>query len=260
MVKTNRSLLIYILLSLVTFGIYSIIFWYKLTGDINKVCKGYGTDSINYLLVFLLGMVTFGIYPIIWLYQQANRIQLAGTKYGLTIQENGTTILLWNLLGILLFGIGPFIGLYLIIKNMNLLGARYNASYESEVPVSQEIRENATISMIQEPAPLPFLGSITGMQGMFQGFTFPMEKGEEIVIGRDPAQSHIVLEANTQDIGRRHCSIRFNQSQNCYEVTNYSKSRTLLAGKGALESGVCTKAERKGLLILGEGGNIFQLD
>jgi len=122
----QRSFGIYLLLSIITCGIYSIIFWYQYTEDINEICRGDGHESPNYIIVMLLSIITCGIYGYIWYYSQANRLQAAANKYGIFIQGNGTTVLLWMILGSLLFGIGPFIAFYILINNMNQVAIAYN--------------------------------------------------------------------------------------------------------------------------------------
>lgn len=124
--KTNRSLLMYILLNFITCGIYSYIFIYGLANDVNEVCGGDGQKTGGLLAFILLNLVTCGIYSLIWWYKLCNRIAVNGPRYGVTIQENGTTFLLWSLLGSLLCGIGPFIALHQVLRNMNTLCAAYN--------------------------------------------------------------------------------------------------------------------------------------
>lgn len=123
----KRTLLSYILFSIITCGIYSIYFWYCFTEDINRVCEGDGQDSPNYIIVILLSIVTCGIYMWYWYYKQGNRLQVAAPRYGLNFNENGTTILLWMLFGALICGIGPFIAYYILIKNMNAISDNYNS-------------------------------------------------------------------------------------------------------------------------------------
>lgn len=125
----QRSFLTYVLLSICTCGIYSIIFWYMYTEDINEICNGDGHQSPNYLLVILLSIVTCGIYSYIWYYSQGNRLQSAANKCGIEMQENGTTVLLWMLLGALLCGIGFWVASYILIKNMNILADEYNRKH-----------------------------------------------------------------------------------------------------------------------------------
>ncbi len=123
----ERSFLMYFLLSIITCGIYPIIFFYKYTQDINIMCYGDGQESPNYIVVWLLSLVTCGIYSIIWQYIQANRLQIAGNKYGVSIVENGTTVLLWILLGSFLCGLGLIMVPYILIKNFNIVANSYNS-------------------------------------------------------------------------------------------------------------------------------------
>lgn len=124
--KTDRSLLMYILLSIITCGIYSWIFIYGLAQDANEVCDGDGQKTGGLVAFILLGYITCGIYQLVWWYKLCNRMAANAPRYGLTFQENGTTFLVWQLFGALLCGIGPFIALHIVIKNMNALCAAYN--------------------------------------------------------------------------------------------------------------------------------------
>ena len=108
----QRDFWIYLLLSIVTCGIYGIYFWYKYTEDVNTVCYGDGQETMNYILVVLLSLVTCGIFTFIF-------------------QENGTSALLWYIFGSLICGIGPYIAQYSLIKNMNALATAYN-EYNSQ--------------------------------------------------------------------------------------------------------------------------------
>ncbi len=124
--KTDRSIWMYVLLSIVTCGIYSYYFVYKLAEDVNDLCEGDGENTSGIVAFILLGMVTCGIYTIVWWYKLANRLQANGPRYNVPIQENGTTYLLWVLLGSLLCGLGPFIALNFVIQNTNKLSVAYN--------------------------------------------------------------------------------------------------------------------------------------
>ena len=124
--KTDRSLLMYILLNFITCGIYSYIFIYNLSNDANQVCDGDGQKTAGLLPFLLLSWVTCGIYSLIWWYKLCDRMAANAPRYGLTFQENGTTFLLWSILGSLLCGIGPFIALHFVLRNMNALCAGYN--------------------------------------------------------------------------------------------------------------------------------------
>lgn len=126
MVDNNRSLLKYILLSIVTCGIYSYFFIYQLAKDVNIICAGDGKETAGLVKFILLSIVTCGIYSFIWMYAIGNRLAQNAPRYGLNFTENGTTILMWYLFGILLCGIGPYIAMHIIIKNTNALATAYN--------------------------------------------------------------------------------------------------------------------------------------
>lgn len=125
--KTDRSIWMYILLGIVTCGIYDLIFLYSMVCDINKVCDGDGKNTPSLIVAILISLVTCGIYSFIWYYQMGNRLQENAPRYGLQFSENGTTVLMWQLFGALLCGVGPFIAINIIIKNTNALCAAYNA-------------------------------------------------------------------------------------------------------------------------------------
>ncbi len=127
MVKQNRSLLIYIILSILTLGIYSFYNTYSIAKDTNTICEGDGEKTSGLFLYIVFTILTCGIYSFVWYYKIGNRLQANGDKYGLKIVENGTTLLVWQLLGSLLCGIGAFIALHILFKNLNALATAYNA-------------------------------------------------------------------------------------------------------------------------------------
>ncbi len=124
--KTDRSLLMLVLLNIVTCGIYGYIFLYGLANDMNDVCAGDGEKTSSLVAFILLGYLTCGIYQIYWYYKLCNRMSANAPRYGLTFQENGTTFLVWYLLGSVLCGIGYFVAMNFVIRNANTLCSAYN--------------------------------------------------------------------------------------------------------------------------------------
>lgn len=127
--KTDRSLLAYILLSIITCGIYSYYFLYTMARDANVICSADGKKTGGLLAFILLSFITCGFYAVYWYYNLGNRLAENAPRYGMNFQENGTTILLWYLVGALLCGIGPFVAMHILIKNMNSLSVAYNQRY-----------------------------------------------------------------------------------------------------------------------------------
>ena len=127
-IPTNRSLIAYILLSIITCGIYSYYFIYSIARDANTMCRDDGEKTGGLLAFILLSFVTCGFYGLYWEYKLGNRLAANAPRYGLAFQENGTSVLLWYLVGSLLCGIGPWVAMYILIKNTNALAAAYNAA------------------------------------------------------------------------------------------------------------------------------------
>ena len=128
-IQTDRSIVMYILLTIVTCGIYGYYFIYKLAEDVNEMCKEDGQKTGGLVAFILLSFVTCGLYAYYWYYQLGNRLQMNAPKYGITVMESGTTILLWCLVGLLVCGIGPLVAMHFIIRNTNTMAAAYNRMY-----------------------------------------------------------------------------------------------------------------------------------
>lgn len=124
--KDDRGIVSYILLNLITCGIYGYYFIYKMAFDTNIACEGDGDNTPGLLAFILLSFITCGFYAYYWYYKLGNRLAANAPRYDLTFQENGTTILLWCVVGLVLCGIGPWIGMYILIKNSNQICAAYN--------------------------------------------------------------------------------------------------------------------------------------
>ena len=77
--KTNRGLLKYILLSLITFGIYGIVAMSGVSSDINIAASRYdGKKTMHYcLLFFVFSWLTFGIAPLVWFHRISARMGAA---------------------------------------------------------------------------------------------------------------------------------------------------------------------------------------
>ena len=127
--KDDRGLISYILLNLITCGIYGYYFLYKMAHDVNIACEGDGQSTAGVVPFIVLSFITCGIYSWYWYYKLGNRLAANAPKYGMNFQENGTTVLLWLLFGLLLCGIGPFIAMYILIKNSNMICNAYNRAH-----------------------------------------------------------------------------------------------------------------------------------
>ena len=124
---TNRSLIKYILLSIVTLGIYGIVVLSKVSTDINIIETKYdGKKTMHYCLVlFIFSWLTLGIVPLVWSSKICSRIGNALTRRGIDYSFGAGTFWGWGFFGALIV-VGPFIYIHKLLKSMNLLAADYN--------------------------------------------------------------------------------------------------------------------------------------
>lgn len=126
MLRTNRSLLKYILLSIITFGIYGLVVMCHISKEINTIASPRdGKHTMHFLLVILLSVITLGIVPLVWYHRISNRIgdELAARQ--LDYKFSASDFWLWNILGSIIV-VGPFVYLHKLFTAMNKINADYN--------------------------------------------------------------------------------------------------------------------------------------
>ena len=124
--KTNRSLLVLILPSIITFGIYPLFFWSSYAKDMNTACYGDGKHTRGIFARIIFSMLTFGIYELVWMYKTAERISFNAHQKGIHCNATGTSVLLWYILGSFII-VGPFVAMAQLINGLNSLCAAHNA-------------------------------------------------------------------------------------------------------------------------------------
>ena len=87
----KRDVVVAIILSIVTCGIYGIYWFVKITDDCGKAS---GDNSMSGGVSFLLNLVTCGIYGIYWSYQMGKRIQTAQEKRNMPTTDNSALYLI----------------------------------------------------------------------------------------------------------------------------------------------------------------------
>lgn len=155
--NTNRSIWKYLLLGMVTCGIYDLIIMYSVSEDINEIASRYdGKKTMNFILMyFLIAPITLGIGAIVWFHNLSKRISNelqrrnisynfgTGTFWILYILIPTLAFVLAFALGITGLGdsevvlgimycisyasmIGPFVYLHKLFKALNMLSSSYN--------------------------------------------------------------------------------------------------------------------------------------
>ena len=127
--KTNRGLIKTILLTLITFGIYPIVFYSGISNDINLIAGRYdGRKTMHYcLLFFIVSPITLGIGSLVWMYKVSDRIGNEASRRRLGVSLSGMSYLGWGILGAFIL-VGPFVYLYKLCSAMNALAADYNVN------------------------------------------------------------------------------------------------------------------------------------
>ena len=96
-VVIEKNIVTCILLSIVTCGIYGIIWFVNLTDD-SKRLHNDGTASGG--MAFLLTLITCGIYNIYWSYKIGKRMSDAGKDHGVVVNDNSVLYLVLSLFGL----------------------------------------------------------------------------------------------------------------------------------------------------------------
>jgi hypothetical protein len=125
--RTNRSLLKFILLGIITFGIYPLIIFTGISNDINIIASRYdGRRTMHYcLLIFIIAPITFGIGAIVWFHKISNRIGNELNRRNIPYNFSATDYWLWGVLGSLII-VGPFVYTYKLLVASNKIAAHYN--------------------------------------------------------------------------------------------------------------------------------------
>ena len=90
---SRRSIVLAIIFTLITFGIYGIYWMIRINDDVNQLAEEPNATSGG--LVFLFSLITFGIYRYYWLYKMGERCDKIKGEYG------GIGPILYLILGLL---------------------------------------------------------------------------------------------------------------------------------------------------------------
>ena len=127
--KTNKGLIKTILLSLITFGIYSLVVMSAVSSEVNIVASRYdGRKTMHFcLLLFIVAPLTMGIAAIVWYHRISNRIGAELKRRGVAYSFSAADVWIWNVLGSLIV-IGPLVYVHKLFKATNKMNADYNVN------------------------------------------------------------------------------------------------------------------------------------
>lgn len=129
MFNTNRGLLKFILLNLLTCNIYKLFVLSHISNEINiEATSRDRKHTMHYLLLhFVLSWLTLGIAIFVWNHRLCNRIGDELVARDIHYSFNALDFWLWDVLGLLII-IGPFIYRHKQLKAMNLINWDYVAN------------------------------------------------------------------------------------------------------------------------------------
>jgi hypothetical protein len=163
-----------------------------------------------------------------------------------------------------IFGIDPLLALAGIIPIFNLIafGVECLIAFSSNFqPSGDRARAVAGIPINQMRNDIvggAARGSITGLTGMYKGASIDVAVGDELIIGRDPVLSNLIISENADKISRKHCGIVFDGAK--YSVMDYSSNGTFKADGTRLMANIPTTMPRGTEIILGSKQLSFRLD
>ena len=94
----QRSIVVCILLSIVTCGIYGIYWMIKLNDELNATAGKENATSGG--MVFLFTLITCGIYGYFWYYKMGENVDAIKTSRGLASSNTGIIYLVLGLFGL----------------------------------------------------------------------------------------------------------------------------------------------------------------
>ena len=126
-IKTKFGLVKFVLLSIVTLGMYIIYCTAKMGNILNRIASPYdGKTTMNFwLLALIVGPITLGIGYAVWHHKFCARLGRELKRRDVDCSISAGTFWLWTILGIVML-IGPFIYMYKVMNAMNKLIDKYN--------------------------------------------------------------------------------------------------------------------------------------
>lgn len=128
--QTNRNVWKFIILNILTFGIYGIIFFIPFSFDLDKIApKRDGTKTMNYLFAYILSYITLSVVMMVWFHHITERVEEALREREIDYEFGTGDFWGWYFFGSFIL-VGPYVYLYKLISAMNLLCEDYNKENE----------------------------------------------------------------------------------------------------------------------------------
>lgn len=123
---TERSFWKLLILSTLTFGIYELWYLHRIAKDVNIMCEEDGKHSPGVLVMLLLSLVTCGVYGMLWWCNMHDRMRSAAKRYDTSIDQTTSGLMLLFIGAYFLWGILTWVAIYKFLASMNELSVAYN--------------------------------------------------------------------------------------------------------------------------------------
>lgn len=123
--KTKRGFWKWLLLTIITFGIYEFYMIYKMSKEVNLTCKDCGKDVGGLGFYLLFSLLTLGFYSLYWHYRICEKMSDLMKKHGRVPRITGGGYLLWVIFGTLII-VGPLVAFIKEIHSWNDTNEIYN--------------------------------------------------------------------------------------------------------------------------------------
>lgn len=180
-VKQDRSLLLYVLLSFVTFSVYHFYFMDLWAKDVNILCEKDGKHTVGVEKMMLFSVLTFGVYKYVWLAEIVDRICDNAAEYDVEVRQDSETFFVWMILVPVL---GYLVAMYRAIQDTNRLAEAYERSRQKRT----EVHDNPNT----KPPPPCMRGRLSGLTGSLAGRSFELIPGRSVELGRNPAEVSLI--------------------------------------------------------------------
>ena len=95
---------------------------------------------------------------------------------------------------------------------------------------------------------------------MYAGAVFNVESGDDIIIGSDARQAHVIISGGGgESVSNRHCSVFYDSGSGTYYIVNYSQNGTFKADGTPLPMNSPVQLPAGSIIIIGNSGNSFRL-
>lgn len=99
---------------------------HRIVKDVNIMCEEDGKKSPGVLAFFLLSILTCGVYGMLWWCNMHDRMRAAAKRFDTSIDQTTSGLMLLFIGAYFLWGILSWVAIYKFLNSMNELSLAYN--------------------------------------------------------------------------------------------------------------------------------------